>query len=310
MRVHAAGVVAVLSLVALSAEPALAQEDIGHKVVGTLGLDAGSQSAPGLYVVSLSLFYSSHQVVDQQGVSLPVGLNLHAFGEGVGAVGVIRLPKLATYINFALSLPFASLDLSAARPAIRIATVGIGDLYFQPLKFGWRWSRVDLVTGYGVYAPTGRLEVARQGTSVGGSQWTNELTAGGTIYFDAGRVWRASMLASYDLNSQKQSIAITLGDTLQIQGGVGAHFLDILDLGLAGYAALQTTGDSGSAVSPSARSDRDRAFGLGPELGIAVKPIRSRLTLRYEYDLGVRSGTVGQVLVLAFSVLATNPVSP
>jgi hypothetical protein len=54
------------------AAPARAQ-DLGHKVLGTLGLLAGSQPSSGVYVVNRFLSYRANEVIDRDGRRIPVG---------------------------------------------------------------------------------------------------------------------------------------------------------------------------------------------------------------------------------------------
>jgi len=42
-------------------------------------------------------------------------------------------------------------------------------------------------------------------------------------------------------------------------------------------------------------------FGLGPEVAVTLKPIRSQLRVRYEWDMGVRSRPQGNILVVGFN---------
>src|SRR5690606_1865664 len=50
---------------------------------------------------------------------------------------------------------------------------------------------------------------------------------GASMFFDSERRFRISALASYDLNHRKLGVDIRRGDTVQVQGGVGALFADL-----------------------------------------------------------------------------------
>ncbi|HTR52720.1 MAG TPA: transporter [Kofleriaceae bacterium] len=109
--------------------------------------------------------------------------------------------------------------------------------------------------------------------------------------------WRASALASYAINGKKLGVDITRGDTIQIQGGLGGRVHGVLDLGVAGYALWQMTDDRGSALPPQLVGARDRVFGLGPEVDLAVRALHARLWARFEWDLGGEARPVGTILV-------------
>lgn len=71
-------------VVLISSAPAGAQE-LGNKVLGTLGLLAGSQPGSGLYVADRLLRYSSSELIDRNGHRIPVGLDLDAVANAVGS---------------------------------------------------------------------------------------------------------------------------------------------------------------------------------------------------------------------------------
>lgn len=286
----------------LGTVPAGAQ-DLGHKLVGSLGLGAGSQPDTGLYLADRFLSYRADELFDREGHRIPGDIDLHAIANVFGISGTLKLPWLSTYVNGAVGVPVSHLTLEADRLTVGVDTFGLGDIYVQPLKLGWKLGQFDVVAGYAFYAPTGRFEPGgREG--VGSGQWTHEFSLGATVYLDRGRTWQVSALASYDLNLRKRNIDITRGDTVQVQGGVGKTLFGILQVGLAGYALWQVQDDRGSAVPPALRGARDDAYGLGPEIGLVLAPIRSRLSVRYEYDIAVKSRPRGQILVIGLTVLA------
>jgi hypothetical protein len=164
--------------------------------------------------------------------------------------------------------------------------------------------------GYAFYVPTGRFTPPQIREAVGRGHWTNEFSLGGTIYFDRGKTWHFSGLASYELNGRKRGVDLTRGDTVQFQGGAGKTLRRIVDVGLAGYALRQVRPDRGSALPAPLRGARDRAYGLGPEIDITIPPIRSRITVRYCHDVSVRARPFGQTLVVGLSIVARRTDKP
>ncbi len=286
----------------LWAAPAGAQ-DLGHKLVGTLGLGAGSQPEQGLYLLDRLAFYRADELVDRRGRRIPVDVDLDAVANVVGLSGTLRLPSLSTYASASIGVPVAHVSLQTDRLEAGVDKFGLGDLYVQPLKLGWKLDRFDVVTGYAFYAPTGHFDPGgREG--VGSGQWTHEVSLGGTAYLDQGKTWRLSALASYDLNSRKQDIDITRGSTVQVHGGLGATLFGFLEVGLTGYALWQVQDDRGADIPAPLRGARDRVYGLGPEIGVTIAPLRSRFTVRYARDIDVRSRPRGEILVFGLTVLA------
>lgn len=301
----------VVSLLALLPALSAAQQDLGHKTLGTAGLDAGSQAEPGLYIVERALFYGADEARDRNGDRIPVDIELDAFGNALGVVGVVEFRPLATYLTAAVAIPLAHVTVATQRPEASVDRFGLGDVYVQPVKLGWRWRRCDLGIGYGFYAPTGRFEPGGK-EGVGRGHWTHQLSGGGTAYLDRRRTWSASALVSYDHNERKRGVDITRGDTVQLQGGAGKRLLRFLQVGIAGYALWQVRDDAGSDLPRVLRGARDRIFGVGPEVNVLVPPIRSRLSVRYERELGARTRPQGQVLVLGLTFVArvTRPHTP
>jgi hypothetical protein len=273
------------------------QQDIGHKLLGGVGVDAGVQSAPGLYIAGRIVRYAATQLRDRDGNVVPVtGLDLDAWGGTLG-VAYVTCPfgKAATYFSFAMSVPLAKISLNVDDPRVAIDRSGLSDLYILPIKAGWRLADADIVTSYSLYAPTGRFE-PRGGSGVGRGFWTQELSLGAAGYLKGNRSRRASLLASYDINSRKRGIDITRGNTLQIQGGAGLPITRGVTLGVAGYALWQVTPDAGSDLPEILRGQRDRVFGIGPELQFTAPRLGVRVEGRVEFDFGVRSRPRGEVM--------------
>ena len=288
----------------LLAAPSEAQQALGNKILGTLGLRAGSQPESGIYLADRFLLYRADQVVDRNGQRIPVDVDLAVVANGIGLAGTYQLPWLSTYVNAAVGMPIAHLTLETDRPETNVDKYGLGDLYVQPIKLGWKLNWLDLVTGYAFYAPTADFEPGGRG-GVGRGQWTHQFSLGSTVYFDQARTWHLSALASYELNQRKQDIDITRGATLQIQGGLGKTLFGVVDVGLAGYALWQVTGDRGTDLPPVLRGAHEQAFGLGPEIAVSIAPLRSRLSVRYEHDIYVKSHPFGQILVISLTFRAT-----
>ncbi len=283
-----------------------AQQDIGHKVLGGVGIDAGGQSEPGLYIAARVVRYASTELRDRAGDVVPVqGFDLDAWGGTLGVAYVVK-PARAPYLSFAFSAPVAKLSLSVDDPRAAIDRSGFGDMYVQPLKVGWRWPRFDAVSSYALYVPTGRFE-PRGGSGIGRGFWTQQLSLGGAAYLSEDRTRRVSALASYDGNFRKRGIDITRGNTVQVQGGAGVGVAKVGVVGIAGYALWQVTDDKGSDLPPVLRGLRDRVFGLGPEVQVALPKLRARAELRMTFEFGVRARPDAEVLAGGFTYRAWSP---
>jgi len=275
--------------------------DLGHKLPGGIGLDAGTQPDQGLYVANRVVWFASDQVNDRNGVAVPIeNLDIDAFADVIGIAGTLELHGI--YVGAGFAVPIVGLSLSSDQPVASVDRLGLGDIFVEPLRLGTRFSHLDTVASYSFYAPTGQGATS----AVGQPQWSQQVSWGGTVFFDDRRGWRVSALASYLHNSEKLGIDITRGDSVQIQGGAGGRFFGVLDVGIAGYALWQVTDDRGSALPPQLRGARERVFGVGPEVDWAIPALRTRLTARFEWDLGGEARPVGTIFVFGATVAAVK----
>lgn len=283
-----------------------ADGDFGHRILGTVGMDAGSQPLAGVYAGERLIHYRSNEWRNQSGQSITrPGFSSEAFASITGVSASFKVAD-GFYYSAALAAPVVGVRRSTVEPPTNFEDFGFGDLFIEPLMLGWRLGRADVTASYALYAPTG--QIGRLG--LGQSQWTQQVSVGGTAFFDDERAWRLSALTSYNLYGQKQSLDVRQGDTVQIQGGLGGRFFGLLDAGVAGYALWQVTQDQGQAIPPALRGRSEFVAGIGPELGITIPSLGSRLTARYEWDLAAESRLYGQVLVVSLSVAGWRPESP
>jgi hypothetical protein len=195
-------------------------------------------------------------------------------------------------------VPVARIRINSDHPAASVSGFGFSDLFVEPIKVGWRERRFDVVSSYAVYAPTGHFEPRGQ-ANTGRGYWTNQLSVGGALFSDSLRTRRASVLASYEMNTRKRGIDVRRGDMFQLQGGAGANVARTVVAGVAGYALWQVTPDRGADIPPSLRGERTRVFGLGPEVDVIIPRWRTRVALRAEHELGVTSRPQGNVISLS-----------
>jgi hypothetical protein len=284
-----------------------AAQDLGHKLPGLIGLDAGRIPEPGLYLVDRVVDYEANELRDRHGNLFPIGnLRLHGLSNAVGISYTHELRQSSVFLTATAAAPLARLRLNIPdRPEASFDRFGLADIYIQPVRLGWRRDHFDLVSSYAVYLPTGAF---LGGKGVSSGHVTHEFSAGGSIYADRNRGVFLTALASYDLNLRKRDIDITRGDTFQIQGGVGLNFLDqVIEVGAAGHGLWQVRPDRGADLPPILRDGRDRVYGVGPEVAVLIKSIRSQIRVRYEWDLGVQSRPKGNVFTAGINFVVWRP---
>ena len=282
-------------------------QDLGHKLPGLIGLDAGRIPQPGLYAIDRVVWYEADQVRDRAGNRIPVGdLGLLGISNAAGLSYTFQRGSRSFTATVAAPLTRLKLDIHD-RPEASVDRFGLGDIYIQPARVGWRRDQVDLVGSYGLYLPTGTSPLAG-GSGLSAGHVTNEFSAGGTIFADRNRTAFLTALASYDLNLRKRGVDITRGDTLQVQGGAGARLLNgVVEAGLAFHGLWQVRDDRGADLPGVLRGARDRIYGLGPDVAVLVQSIQSQVRVRYEWDMGVRSRPQGRLLVVGLNVTLHRP---
>jgi hypothetical protein len=286
-------------------------QNLGHKLPGLLGLEAGRIPEPGLYLVDLAARYQADELRDRNGNLIATGpFNFSAAVNSFGVSYTTRLSSSTMFLTVALSGPVARVKLNIPNlPETDLDRMAPGDPYILPIRLGWRKERFDLVASYGIYLPTGKSALAG-GSGVSSGRITHEFSAGGSRYFK-GRTRFVTALASYQLNMPERGVRITRGDTFQIEGGAGTNlFGRVLETGLASYALWQVRNDRGPDLPPLFVGLRDRVYGLGPEAAVLVKPIRSEVRSRIEWDMGVRARPQGYILVVGIEFLVHRPKQP
>lgn len=285
----------------------------GDHIPGFLGLQAGTQAPPGLFVGSLVWVYPTSTIKDNDGnnVNLPGSLtsaapmilmsavsNFKVLGGNVGASVAVPFIKNRVQLN--------SLDVSTS--------LAFTDM-FASAALGWTLKRADITAGYNLYIPTGRFSSgAANNTGLG--MWGNEVFAGSTIYFDEKKTWNAAATFSAEFHSHKSGTNIKVGDLGTVEGGLGKTFYTkvsgpvpmVTNVGVAGYAQFKMTQDSGSDIPPVLRGFSDRVFGLGPEINIFFPAPRLTFLVRYEPEFGARNRTQGQTIVFSLTWVAKSLV--
>ena len=300
----------MLCVVLLLHSVAAYAQNLGHKLPGLLGLDAGRIPEPGLYLVDRAVIYEAEELRDREGDLIPIGpFNLKAFAN---AFGVSYTSKLSDtmFLTTTVGVPVAGIKLNVEnRQEADLDRLGMSDPYIQPLRLGWSKQRFDLVTSYGIYLPTGKSVLAG-GSGVSSGRITHEFSSGGSLYFKE-RNRFLTALASYQLNMRQRGIDIKRGDTVQIEGGIGTKFFgQLVETGLAGFALWQVRDDRGADLPPALRGAHDRRLWAWTGSRDCPQAIRGQVRVRYEWDIGVRARPQGHVFVAGINFLVHRSQQP
>jgi hypothetical protein len=293
-----------IALAALSPQAAVGQS-IPTTNKGWIGLKAGTQSPPGIYVVTLLYNYNFDTLKTNDGRAIG--------GRGIASVNQLVPALLFSYVSEKRILGgnySASFALPLANTAIEFPNLdfpnswGASDMYYQPFRLGWHTKHADLLTGYSIYLPIGRFTPGSF-NNTGLGQVSNEFSFGFTIYPDEKKRFHLATITQYYIESGKEDSDQRTGDSLQLQGGAGVAFRDgLINAGMAYYTQWKVTEDRVLSNIPAFRG-KDRYLGFGPEFN-TVLPISEKTpvfaTFRYIFETGNRVATQGNTLFFSIAV--------
>jgi len=309
-------IAALLIGLGLIASPAAAQFDGSH-TLGDFGVQSGTQPAPGLYVAAFFYRYDTDTVKNNVGdvVRFPAAAN------SPSSVGVNAFAPIIWYVSktkiaganvgaFAV-IPFANMAIDAPIFGLNQSTgAGLSDTLIRPLDLGWHTPRADVITGFQFYAPTGSYQFGGSENN-GRGMWTSEPFVGTTVHLDAKRTVSLATTAYWEIHGKKRDTDIKVGQILTLEGGAGKSYAGGgVVVGAAYYAQWKLTADNlgFSAQLPGGglfvpELNKHRTFALGPDVTLPVvardkSKLFALVNIRYFWEMGVRTKTQGQTLVI------------
>ncbi|MGO8676841.1 MAG: transporter [Limisphaerales bacterium] len=253
-----------------------------HYCPGLEGIKGASMPPPGIYLRDNNIAYYSDQLNDPKGNAIG-GLNTRAFvyANVPRLIWISDYQLLGGYLGLEGTVPvkYTSLRLGSFDDR----TFGVGDA-FVTSNWSRHWKQLDLVLGYGVWAPTGDSSTGpgENPTRAGLGYWTHMFTAGAAWYPDAAKKWSVSALSRYEINMEHDDY--TVGQAYTLEWGLGRTILQNIDAGLAGYYQQKVTSDTGGPP-------RDRVAGIGPEISTSWPKYALGVSLRYAYEFMAEGGT-------------------
>ena len=298
-------------LVVAIATPAMAQYK-ADRIAGNIGLEAGSQAPPGIYLGYLGWSYPTDTLTDANGDpvgrgggSLTTSLNgflvswvaqRKMFGANFGGTVVLPLIRNRLELN--------SLDVDSG--------LGYTDTIVTPAALGWHAGQTDVLASYSLYLPTGKYEAGgRENTGLG--MIGQELSVGATV-FDAARKWNGAANLAYEWHTKKNDLDLRVGQVATLEGGLGYNVYTkvnnplplITTFGLAGYTQFKVTEDSGADVLALVRGQKDRIFAVGPEMKVFIPQAKLTVIGRVMPEFGGRLRTEGLSISVSAAYIAKS----
>ncbi len=308
--------------------------EIGHYNGGVLDIRDYFMPDQGLYGVVYNYYYFTDRLNNRNGdkissetvntpsgpVDVNVGVNLHTYAVIPAIIWVSPWNFLGAKYGGYIAPSFAnnSLDanLSIANGAggsiNHTATIGVGDLFVQPLWLDWAESHWDFSLAYAFYAPVGRYNT-RTVTLPGGANvtvespdniglgfWTQQVQGGIAWYPMTNKATAVSVAGTYEYNSEKEDFDLRPGQMVSLNWGISqylplnkCHEL-LLSVGPAGYDTWQITDTTGKDVIN--RSARSKVHSVGGELGLTYVPWNAFVTVHGFYEYAAQSRFQGASL--------------
>jgi hypothetical protein len=286
----------------------------GTHLLGDAGLQSGSQGSP-MFAVTLPFYYyhtSTFITGGGHSVKMP---NVNLFMPGLAGTLVTNKKILGGNYGASISIGFTSSKLEGDSVSSK-SPLAFTDSYIQPLLLGWSVQQADFLVGYALYLPTGKYAL-NGSNNTGLGIWTNELSAGTTLYFDKEKTWNFSSLFSYAINSKKRNTKndrIKVGNLLTVEGGAGrtwskpvkgASLPMTFNAGMVYYMQFKTTEDKMDI--PSIRNavfdlkKKDHIYGIGAEGNVFFPHLNLQADLRWLWEFAAINRTQGNTFIITLT---------
>jgi hypothetical protein len=274
--------------------------ETSHYVPGVEGIKAASIPPPGSYSRTYFSFYHADTLMNENGDELDVDFDIDVLALSERLIWVSDKESWGGgRLAADMVIPFVSTDLSIGAFGVDEKDSGMADIFIEPFILTWNEPRYDFAFGGGLYMPTGSYDKLNS-ASVGKDFWTLMLTVGGTHYFDISRSWAASILARYEINSEKDETAVTPGDNFSFEWGISNAINPAWEVGLTGYASWQVSDDKGSDVTWDP-SIHDQVYAIGPEISTFIPDMSLIFSLRALWEFGAEDRSEGSMMTMTLT---------
>ena len=228
---------------------------------------------------------------------MPINAQIDAALFGAGVSVVTKKTVLGATYGFTVLVAGANNRLQATEIDSNPGA-GITDTVLTPISLGWHKKRADATAYCTMYLPTGRYEDgATNNTGLG--MWGQEIGFGTTAYLTEDRKFHAATMVSFNFQSQKKDSDTSVGNQMNLEGGVGGDFLGGgLTAGMAYYYCFKITSDSPGRFPINFEFAKANVFALGPDITLALASKKKNtvygfLSVRYEWELHAEAQTKG-----------------
>jgi hypothetical protein len=274
--------------------------ETGHYVNGVEGIKAATLPPPGLYYRLYNVFYNADEFNDEHGDSMDINFEVSVYAMVHRLVWITDKKILGADFGADIIIPLVYTDIEIKGTPVPVDDdqFGLGDIAIEPFVLSWHGPLYDASFGLAVYLPTGEYDQSEP-ASPGKDMWTGLITLGGTYYLDAEKTWSASILARYEIHSEKDETDVRPGNDFHFEWGIGKTLAKIWDVGVTGYCQWQVSDDSGSDARDT--TVHDRVYAVGPEVTVFIPPAKLIASLRSQWEFGAEDRSEGNVTSLTLT---------
>jgi hypothetical protein len=284
----------------------------GDHLLGDFGLNAGTQAPPTIIVAVPFYWYTASEFAKGNGDKIDAP-KLNVFFTGVGASVVTNLKIL--HANYGFSVLAAFMTNRVEGEQVHSSTsLGFSDMYVQPLQLGWHMKQVDVTAGYGLYIPTGKYEAGGDGNT-GLGMWTNEFSAGTTLFFNPKKTFSFSSIAFFETHSKKKDVETKVGNIISVEGGLTKTFYKpisgfpipvVFNAGVIYYMQFKVSDDQIPVGNTVFTGSRDNIYAYGLEFNVLHPKIRTSLGFRWLGETGARNRFQGNAFFITLGYIAKS----
>jgi hypothetical protein len=232
--------------------PAGAQQR-GQYLSGLFAVNSGVMPDPGFSYANAFYYSSSDRLKGPDGGPVTVNGQFAIFVDNNVFMYVYKPKILGGNIESVADITVANSSLAASLFAfgkpVNGGGGGLANSYFVPFQIGWHLKRLDIQSGYALFAPTGRY-TAGASNNTGTGYWSNAIQTGATMYLTANKATSLNAFDIYTWNTKQDGTNITYGQNNSLDYSLMQVLpLDrekyLLQFGVAGYGQWQTFGTSG-----------------------------------------------------------------
>jgi hypothetical protein len=282
----------------------------GDHLLGDFGLSASTQAPPTVIAALPLYWYGASSLKNSSGDLVIDKLDINAFLLGAGGSVVTNAKILNANYGFSVLLAFMSNQLEGNK--INSSTpLAFSDMFIQPLQLGWHAEKADFTVGYGVYLPTGKFEFGGD-NNTGMGMWTQEFSAGTTVFFDQKKTVHFSTIGFFETHSDKKETDVRVGNIISVEGGLGKTFYKpivgfpipiVFNAGAIYYMLFKVNSDKIPVGNTIFTGNKDRIYAWGLEFNVLHPKTRTSLGVRWLDEFSAKNRFKGNTFLLTLGYI-------